>query len=103
MQQVIIDKATLLESIRLHNREIRSYGVRSMGLFGSFVKNAANEKSDIDLLVDFEPDQKTFDNFMELSFFLQQLFGRKVEMVTPRSLNKFIGPHILNEVENVAL
>jgi predicted nucleotidyltransferase len=57
----------------------------------------------VDLLVDFIPEQKTFDNFMELSFFLEELLGRKVELVTPQSLSKFIAPHILNEVENVSL
>jgi predicted nucleotidyltransferase len=57
----------------------------------------------VDLLVDFFPEQKTFDNFMELSFFLEDLLGRKVELVTPQSLSKFIAPYILNELENVSL
>jgi hypothetical protein len=74
-----------------------------MGLFGSFVKNTATTNSDIDLLVEFDPHQKTFDNFMDLSFFLEQLFSRKIELVTPQSLSKYIGPHILKEVENVGL
>jgi predicted nucleotidyltransferase len=53
------------------------------------------------LFVDFLPGQKSFDNFMELAFFLEELLGRKVEIVTPQSLSKHIGPHILKEVENV--
>ena len=40
---------------------------------------------------------------MDLSFFLEDLFGRKIEMVTQQSLSKYIGPHILKEVENVGL
>ena len=75
----------------------------SIGLFGSFVRDTATEKSDIDLLVDFAPRQKTYDNFMDLSFFLEDLFKRKIEIVTPQSLNKYIGPHILKEVENVGI
>jgi predicted nucleotidyltransferase len=59
--------------------------------------------SDVDLLVEFIPEKKSFDNFMELSFFLEGLLGRKVELVTPQSLSKHIGPHILNEVVNVSL
>jgi predicted nucleotidyltransferase len=55
------------------------------------------------LLVEFIPEKKSFDNFMELSFFLEGLLGRKVELVTPQSLSKHIGPHILNEVVNVSL
>jgi len=74
-------------------------GIKSIGLFGSFVKDKVKESSDIDLLVDFLPNQKSFDNFMELAFFLEELLGRKVEIVTPQSLSKHIGPHILKEVE----
>jgi predicted nucleotidyltransferase len=89
--------------LKLHRNEIKAFGVESLGLFGSFVKNTATENSDIDLLVSFDPKQKSYDNFMELFFFLEHLFGRKIELVTPQSLNKYIGPHILKEVENVGL
>ena len=103
MQPTAINKYSLLEKLKLHREEIKSFGVRSLGLFGSFVRNTANANSDIDLLVEFEPKQKTFDNFMDLSFFLENLFDRKVELVTRQSLNKYIGPHILKEVENVGI
>jgi len=76
-------------------------GVKSIGLFGSFVKDKVKDSSDIDLLVDFIPGKKSYDNFMELAFFLEDILGRKVEIVTPQSLSKFIGPYILKEVENV--
>ena len=86
------------------NREaIKSYGVNSLGIFGSFLKGTFTDASDVDLLVDFAPEKKSFDNFMDLSFFLEELFGRKVEIVTPQSLSKFIGPHILKEVQHVSL
>ena len=86
------------------NRDrIKSFGVNSLGIFGSFSKDTVNETSDVDLLVEFIPEKKSFDNFMELSFFLEALLGRKVELVTPQSLSKHIGPHILNEVVNVSL
>ena len=103
MQSIVINKNILLDKLKFHSQEIKTYGVTSLGLFGSFVRNAATNSSDIDLLVEFDPKQKTFDNFMDLSFFLEDLFGRKVELVTPQSLSKYIGPHILKEVENVGL
>ncbi len=96
-------KQELLAAITSNREVIKGYGVSNLGLFGSFSKGTFTETSDVDLLVDFIPEQKTFDNFMELSFFLEELFGRKVELVTPQSLSKFIAPHILNEVENVSL
>ena len=96
-------KQELLAAITSNREVIKGYGVSNLGLFGSFSKGTFTETSDVDLLVEFIPEQKTFDNFMELSFFLEELLGRKVELVTPQSLSKFIAPHILNEVENVSL
>ena len=53
--------------------------------------------------MDFAPDQHSFDNFMALSFFLEDLLGRKVEVVTREALSPYIGPHILREVERVTV
>ena len=96
-------KQDLMSAITSNREVIKGYGVSKIGFFGSFSRGTFNETSDIDLLVDFVPGKKTFDNFMELSFFLEELLGRKVELVTPQSLSEFIGPHILKEVENVSL
>lgn len=96
-------KQDLLHAFFENRDKIKSFGVNSLGIFGSFSKETVNETSDVDLLVEFIPEKKTFDNFMELSFFLEGLLGRKVELVTPQSLSKHIGPHILNEVVNVSL
>lgn len=88
----------IVHSISNHKETLKCLGVHSIGLFGSFVKNSVHEDSDVDLLVDFYPNMKSFDNYMELVFFLEELFGRKVEIVTRQSLSKYIGPHILKEV-----
>ena len=101
MRPVLINKEYIFENLKLHRNEIKTFGVHSLGLFGSFVKGTATDNSDIDLLVSFEPKKITYDNFMDLYFFLERLFGRKIDMVMPESLNKYIGPHILKEVENV--
>lgn len=55
--------------------------------------------SDVDLFVEFEPGAITFDHFMGLSFFCEDLFGRRVEIVTPDSLSPYLDPRILEEVE----
>jgi predicted nucleotidyltransferase len=60
-----------------------------------------NANSDIDILVEFEPDHKTFDSISKLAFFLEELFERRVELVTLESLSPYIGPRILREVEYV--
>jgi predicted nucleotidyltransferase len=89
--------------IRGHATRLRGFGVRRCGVFGSFVRGDATARSDVDLLVEFETDKKTFDNFIRLAFFLEDLLGRSVELVTPESLSPYIGPHILREVEYVPL
>lgn len=82
-----------------HQRNLQQFGVRRYGVFGSFVHDRVTEQSDVDVLVEFAPDQKTFDHFMKLAFFLEDLLGRQVDLITPESLSPYIGPHILREVE----
>jgi uncharacterized protein len=91
-------------NILLQNREhFGALGVKRLGLFGSFVRGQQRHDSDIDILVEFEAGEKTFDAFMNLSFLLEEILQHKVELVTVESLSPYLGPHILQEVEYVAL
>jgi uncharacterized protein len=101
--QPVNTKRDLLLRIQAHESELKLFGVRKIGLFGSFVRDEAGNHSDVDFLIDFLPEKKTFDNFMKLADFLENLTGRTVEIVTPQSLNKFTGKYILQEVEYVSL
>ena len=92
-------KTDLFALMAKHRDELRQFGVRRWGVFGSFVTGLQNDRSDVDILVEFEPGKKSFDNFMRLALFLEQQIGRRVELVTPESLSPHIGPHILREVE----
>jgi hypothetical protein len=94
-------KFDVLRIINEHQETVQSFGVRRCGLFGSFLREEISPTSDVDLIVEFEPDQKTFLNFVNLSFFLEEVLGRKVELVTPESLSPYVGPYILREVEYV--
>lgn len=96
-------KEDVLTIIRDHQQEIKALGVKRYGLFGSFVHGQNTEQSDVDILVEFEPGKKTFDSFMQLAFFLEDLLGRKVHLVTAESLSPYIGPHILKEVEYASI
>lgn len=97
-------KAQVLGLLKQNQQELQRFGVQRCGIFGSFVRDAAiHEQSDVDVLVVFEPEQKTFDNFMHLSFFLEDLFGRAVDLLTIESLSPYIGPRILEEVEYVSV
>lgn len=78
--------------------QIKSLGAKSLGLFGSFARNEATNQSDVDLIVQFEEGKKSYDNFIQLAYLLEDLLGRKVELVTENSLSKYIKPHIEKEV-----
>ena len=103
----MIEKDSTKDSIFqiiLKNRErLTFHGVKNIGLFGSFVRGEQTSLSDVDMLVEFIPEKHTFDNFMEVAFLLEELFGRKVEVVTLEALSPYIGPHILREVERVPI
>ena len=96
------DEQAVREYIKAQEVEIRSLEVKRVGLFGSFLRGEQRADSDIDLLVEFRSGEKTFDSFMRLAFFLEELLGRSVELVTPESLSPYIGPHILEEVVYVS-
>ncbi len=95
----MITKNYILSTIKSHKSDISSFGIQNIGLFGSYVRNEQSIDSDIDILIDFEPDMENFDNFMAAYDFLEKLFSEeKVELVTRNGLSPYIGPVILNEV-----
>ena len=94
-----INKEIILQTLLAQEEELRKYGVQRIGLFGSFVRGDYTNDSDIDFLVDFAKEKKTLHNLVYLGDFLETLFGRKVDLVTPQGLSKYIGPHILKEVQ----
>lgn len=92
-------KTDLFALLANHEDDLHRFGVKRWGVFGSFVTGIETDRSDVDILVEFEPGKKSFDNFMRLALFLEQQIGRRVELVTPESLSPHIRPHILREVE----
>ena len=94
-------KNDIFSLIRQHQAKIQALGVKKLGLFGSFVREEQNSESDIDLLVEFEEGKKSFDDFIQLSFLLEESLGRPVELVTVESVSPYIRPHITQEVEYV--
>ncbi|WP_207503568.1 nucleotidyltransferase family protein [Telluribacter humicola] len=92
-------KDYILETIKLHKPELERLGVKQVGLFGSYVRNEQSPSSDIDLLLDFEPGQEKFDNYMQVCDLFEELFQyQKVDVVTKNGLSPYIGPRILKEV-----
>jgi predicted nucleotidyltransferase len=76
------------------------FGVRSLGFFGSIVRGEASPQSDIDVLVEFAIP--SFDHYMELKFYLEDLLGRPVDLVLKGNLIPSLRERILREVRDVA-
>ena len=88
----------VLNTLKHHDKTIKSrFGVKKIGLFGSFIRGEELENSDIDILVEFEKGQKTFDNYMELKFYLEDIFNRKVDLVIISSIKPHLKDNILDE------
>ena len=96
-------KREVFKTISDHSAQLKDLGVKKVGIFGSFVRGEQTPESDIDLLVQFEPEKKNFDNFMDLYFLLEDLLQRRVEIITTEALSPYIGPHIMSEVEYASL
>lgn len=95
-------KEFILSTLKSKEKEISKYGIRAIGLFGSYVRDEQSENSDIDILVDFEPDKENFDNYMAVYDMIEKMFkNQRIEIVTKNGLSPYIGPKILDEVKYV--
>ena len=92
-------KENIIAAIKFHKPELSKLGVQNIGLFGSYLRNEQSDKSDIDLLIDFEPEKENFDNYMAVYDLFENIFkNEKIEVVTKNGLSQYIGPKILKEV-----
>jgi len=95
MRKSLNEIKSILET---HKKELKDkYGVKEIGIFGSFVRGEAKEESDIDILVEFEKPIGFF-KFLELEEYLSNLIGIKVDLVSKKALKPHIGKYILEEV-----
>ena len=85
--------------LREHEPELkRRFSVAKIGIFGSFARGEERPDSDVDVLVMFQKGKKTFDNFIGTKFYLEDLFQRKVDLVTDAALKPLIREPILRDV-----
>ena len=83
-----------------HREDLSQFGVKSLALFGSVVRDKARSGSDVDILVEFE-GTATFDRYMELEFFLEDLLGCPVDLVTRKALRPRLRPYVEKEAHYV--
>lgn len=96
----MINKAEILNKLRISKAELHKFGVIRIGLFGSVRREETKPGSDVDILIDFNPELETYENYINTCTFLESIFeGSKLDIVTIKGLSPFIGPYILNDVE----
>lgn len=99
---MILTKDRILQILQEHKELLAQLGVRRIGLFGSYTKNLQESDSDIDILIDFFPEQETYDNLLGIYEVLEKAFqNKKIDIVTKNGLSKYIGSYILNETAYV--
>ena len=96
-----MDQEQIIEHIQAHRARLTELGVSSLSLFGSVARGDSTETSDIDLLVRFE-GRATFDRYMDLKLFLEDLLGCRVDLVTEHALRKEVRAKVEREMLRVA-
>ena len=92
-----LSKQDIKKILKEHKDILNKYKVRTIGLFGSYVRDEQREDSDIDLLVEF--DENTYNNFINLIFELEDIFRKEVTVVSEKDLSPYILPYVLKELE----
>jgi len=101
----VLTKEKVIKKLQAYRDELKKYGVKRIGLFGSFVRNKQKRKSDIDLVVEFNPSffgkdfKGLFDAYVNLSSYLENILGRKVDILTPESIETIRVKKVSEEIK----
>ena|SRR3989344_931458 len=98
-----LNKGQILDLIQDNKSKIHDFGVEEIGIFGSYARGQEKESSDIDILAKFTKNKKTYKNFYEFSKFIEELLGKKIDILTPESLSPYLAPYIEKEIEYVKI
>jgi hypothetical protein len=96
-----MDRDQILQTLRDHQAELRAMGIKSLAIFGSVARGEATPESDVDILVEFT-DSPGFRGYMALKFYLEDLLGRKVDLVMIGALKPWARPLVEQEAVYVA-
>ena len=96
-----VTKAHTLQLLAASKPELtKRFGVTRLALFGSTARDAARADSDVDILVSFD-GPATSDRYFGVQFYLEDLLGRSVDLVTDKALRSELRPYIEREAQHV--
>jgi len=96
-----MSRRSVITRIRKHRAQLEKLGVKSLSLFGSVAREEETKNSDLDILVEFK-GRATFDRYMDTKFYLEDLLGCKVDLVTPKAIKPRMKPYIMQDLVHVA-
>ena len=96
-----LTRIDILEALRRHRPDLERFSVKTIALFGSYAKDAQTDSSDLDFVVEFS--RPTYDNFTSLEHFLEQLFGRRVDILTPAGVESIRVPRISEDIKRTLM
>ena len=94
-------KEKVLRLLREHLEEIRGFNIQKISIFGSVARNQEGPQSDIDILIKFD-GPPSYDLYMDLKFFLEDLLGRKVDLITEDGIRTEIREFVEKDLIRVA-
>jgi len=89
----------IMKFMNEHMDTIRAFHIKRIGVFGSFAREEQTNDSDVDILVEFEEGQETLDNYMDLKFYLEDTFGRNVDLVISSAIKDALRKSIVESVK----
>ena len=96
-----MSRDSVLELLNTHRTNFAQYNVQSLAVFGSVARDEARADSDVDILVNFN-GPATFDGYMNLKFYLEDLLNCSVDLVTPKALKPKMKSYVEKEAIRVA-
>ncbi len=92
-----------LNILEENRAQLMSLGVEKIALYGSVARNEATAQSDVDVLVELADEFLTLTGYMDVCFFLEELFGRRVDVTTFRSIKPHMRERVLAEAKYLEL
>src|SRR5690606_2641739 len=98
----MLSKQEILDGLLKNlNKWRKEYGVKQIGLFGSYSRDEQIESSDIDVVVEFNDADLSFDNYMDLKICLEDLFQKPIDLVILNDIKPTLKSNILSTIKYV--